>query len=75
MKTFFEKISARVAAIVVLLVGAVMAGLGLTVIALLAMFGLAVAGLAFVVAPFVAHAVKQAEEGETVEGEATFTTA
>lgn len=53
MKNLFNKLTSTVAAAIVVFIGAVMAGLGLTVVAVLAMFALAVLGLAVIAAPFV----------------------
>ena len=61
MKTIFNKVTSTAAGAVALLVGCAMAGLGMTVIALLAMFALAVVGLAFLASPFVAYAAQNAE--------------
>ena len=64
MKSILEKTTATFAGAIVVLVGCVMAGLGFTVIAFLAMFALAAYGLALIAAPFLAMAQKQAEPSE-----------
>ncbi|MBO9420197.1 hypothetical protein J7444_01065 [Labrenzia sp. R4_1] len=64
MKSILEKTTATFAGAIVVLVGCVMAGLGFTVIAFLAMFALAAYGLALIAAPFLAMAQKQAEQSE-----------
>ncbi|XYK82773.1 MAG: hypothetical protein ROO70_11335 [Labrenzia sp.] len=64
MKSILEKTTATFAGAIVVLVGCVMAGLGFTVIAFLAMFALAAYGLALIAAPFLAMAQKQAEQFE-----------
>ncbi len=56
MKTLANKITSGLAGAVVLLVGGAMAGLGLAVIAFLALFALAAIGLALLAKPFVAMA-------------------
>lgn len=53
MKSLSEKILARTAGAVVVLVGCAMAGIGFTVIAFLAVSVLAAYGLALVASPFV----------------------
>lgn len=53
MKSFFKKLTSTAAATIVVFIGCVMAGLGMTVIAVLAMFALAVFGLAIIASPFV----------------------
>ncbi len=52
MKTVLAKITSAAAAAVALFVGCALAGLGLVVMALLAMFALAATGLALLAAPF-----------------------
>ncbi|WP_306142004.1 hypothetical protein [Roseibium sp. MMSF_3412] len=52
MKTFMTKVTSAAAAAVALFVGCALAGLGLVVMALLAMFALAATGLALLAAPF-----------------------
>ncbi|MFN3129546.1 hypothetical protein [Roseibium sp.] len=64
MKSILEKTTATFAGAIVVLVGCVMAGLGFTVIAFLAMFALAAYGLALIAAPFLAMAQKQPEQSE-----------
>ncbi|CTQ71495.1 hypothetical protein [Roseibium alexandrii] len=64
MKSILEKTTATFAGAIVVLVGCVMAGLGFTVIAFLALFALAAYGLALIAAPFLAMAQKQAESTE-----------
>jgi membrane protein implicated in regulation of membrane protease activity len=54
MKDLFTKITSGAAGFAVLFVGLAMAGLGLTVMAMFAMFALAAIGLALVVRPFMA---------------------
>ncbi len=54
MKTFFNKATAGLSGVVAICIGGVLAGIGLSVVALLAMFGLAAAGLILIAAPFVA---------------------
>lgn len=63
MKNLFNKLTSTAAAAIVVFIGAVMAGLGLTVIAVLAMFALAVLGLAVIASPF----VKMPEQPEQPE--------
>lgn len=53
MKNLLNKLTSTAAAAIVVFIGAVMAGLGLTVVAVLAMFALAVLGLAVIASPFV----------------------
>ncbi|MGB7432784.1 MAG: hypothetical protein WA921_10005 [Ahrensia sp.] len=53
MKSFLKKLTSTSAAAIVVFIGCVMAGLGMTVIAVLAMFALAVFGLAIIASPFV----------------------
>lgn len=65
MNSFFAKVTSAAAAGVVLVAGAVMAGLGFTVLAVLAMFALAAYGLAFLAAPFAAMALRAEENRET----------
>lgn len=52
MKTFMTKVTSAAAAAVALFVGCALAGLGLVVMALLAIFALAATGLAMIAAPF-----------------------
>ena len=56
MKEQFNKMMSGVAGFGLFLVGCVMAGLGLSVVFFLAMFALAVVGLAFLASPLVALA-------------------
>ncbi len=56
MKTLLNKTASTLSGAVLFCIGGLMAGIGLTVIVLLAMFGLAAAGLAILAAPFVASA-------------------
>ncbi len=60
MKAFLNQAASTAAGIVLFVVGCVMAGLGLSVMALLALFALAAAGLAILAAPFVSLAAKGA---------------
>ena len=62
MKSLFAKITSTAAGAIVLLVGCAMAGLGLTVIAVLAMFALAVLGLALLARPFMALSEQNADD-------------
>ncbi len=55
MTTFFNKAAASLSSVVLFCIGGLIAGIGLSVVALLAMFGLAAAGLAMLAAPFVAR--------------------
>lgn len=64
MKSLLTKVISTAAAAVVLFVGCMMAGLGLTVIAFLAMFGLAAIGLALLAAPFMAVPKQDSEDAE-----------
>ena len=56
MKTFFLRVRSIAAAVVVLLIGCVLIGIGLTVAGFLALFALAAIGLALIAAPFLARA-------------------
>ena len=56
MKTLMTKAASAVSGVVLFCLGAAIAGLGLGVVALLAVFALAVAGVALLAAPFVALA-------------------
>ncbi len=62
MQDFLNKIIAGAAGAVLFLVGCVMAGIGLSVFMLLAMFGLVAIGLSLLAAPFLALAQKPATE-------------
>ena len=53
MKSTLNKLTSAAAATIVAFVGCVMAGLGLAMIAVLAMFSFAVFGLALIASPFV----------------------
>ncbi len=64
MKDLPKKVASTVSGIVLFCVGCAMAGLGLTVIAFLAMFAIAAAGLAVLAAPFVALAQPEASLDE-----------
>ena len=64
MKAFLNQAAATAAGVVLFCVGCLMAGLGLTVMALLALFALAATGLAILAAPFVSLAAKGAAEDE-----------
>ncbi len=57
MTNLINKAASSVAGVVLFLVGAVMAGMSLAVVFLLAMFALAVAGLALLAAPFLRFAM------------------
>ncbi len=54
MTTLLNKAASTLSGVVLVCIGGLMAGLGLAVVALMAMFGLAAAGLALLAAPFVA---------------------
>ena len=69
MKSLLTKFVASVAGAVLLCLGVVTAGLGVTVIAVLAMFALAVAGLGLLGAPFVA--LLQSDAGDAEAPQAT----
>ena len=56
MTTLLDKAASTLSGVALFCIGALMAGIGLSVVALLAMFGLAAAGLALLAAPFVASA-------------------
>lgn len=62
MKPFLNKVSSTVAGAVVVLVGCAMAGLGLTVMAFLAIFALAAFGLAILAKPFLDMSERNAED-------------
>lgn len=62
MKPFLNKAASAAAGGAVILAGCAMAGLGLTVIALLAMFALAAFGLSYLVAPLLPYAMQKPEE-------------
>ena len=64
MKNLPKRVASTVAGIVLFCVGCAMAGLGLTVIAFLAMFAIAAAGLAVLAAPFVAMAQPDAHQDD-----------
>ena len=53
MKSLLNKVASTVAGVVLFCLGCVMAGLGLSVVALLAMFAMAAAGLAILASPFI----------------------
>lgn len=67
MKSILAKAKSKVASFaaagIVILVGCMIAGLGLTVLAFLALFALAAFGLALIAAPFVA--MRRREAGDT----------
>lgn len=63
MKTLISKARSIAGATVAILVGCVLAGLGLTAMVYLALFALAVLGLSLLVAPFVALAQKNIRDG------------
>lgn len=65
MKNLFNKAATTAASIVVLVAGAVIAVLGLTVFAMLALFGLAIGGLALLTAPFLIWAQNDHHDFET----------
>ena len=75
MKTLTDKITSIAAGAVTLLVGCMLAGLGLTVMAFLAIFALAAIGLAIIAAPFVALSRRAAEEDGIVDVEPRTATA
>lgn len=56
MTNLITKATTALSSVVLFCLGGVVAGLGLGVIALLALFALAIAGIAFLAAPFVALA-------------------
>ena len=64
MKAFFSKITSTAASAVLVLIGLAMAGLGLTVVGVLALFAMAAVGLAILAAPFVKAGVEDAREVE-----------
>jgi predicted Kef-type K+ transport protein len=64
MKNLLTKITSGVAGAIVLLVGCAMAGLGLSVIAFLAMVTLAAIGLALLAKPFVSVVEQRGPEGQ-----------
>lgn len=64
MTNLINKAASSVASVVLFLVGAVMAGMSLAVVFLLAMFALAVAGLALLAAPFLRLAMPAAPEAD-----------
>ncbi len=68
MTTLINKAAATVSGVVLFCIGCVMAGIGLSVVGFLAMFGLAAVGLALLAAPFVrAAAVDPVEPVETAQ--------
>lgn len=67
MQNLINKTTSTVAGVVLFCVGAAMAGLGLAVVAMLAMFALAVTALALLAAPFVSMA--QPATDTTVDAE------
>ncbi|MEL6125723.1 MAG: hypothetical protein AAGJ92_05995 [Pseudomonadota bacterium] len=66
MKTILDKAAATVSGIVLFCVACLMAGLGLSVIAFMALFGLAAGFLALLASPFIAMAIP-AEKADTAE--------
>lgn len=64
MKNLIEKISTTFASALVMLVGLVMAGLGVMTMALLGVFALAALGLAMLAAPFIAKPKRDVEDAE-----------
>jgi len=64
MKNAIEKVKQAVTAGVVMLIGAVMAGMGLAMVAILAMFALAAGGLAILASPFLAMPKKEKKEDD-----------
>lgn len=66
MTSFLNKIASSFAGLVLFLVGCVMAGLGLTMIAVLSVFAMVALGIALIASPFVA----MIEREDTVEGTA-----
>ena len=71
MTTFLKKASATVSGAVLFCIGCAMAGIGLSVIMLLALFGLAAAGLALLAAPFVTQTDADQPDAEPTESTAT----
>jgi len=70
MKSIFNKTASFAAAAVALVIGGAMAGLGLAMLAVLAMFALAVVGLALLAAPFAQMRERRAHDIEgTLAGE------
>ena len=66
MKSLLAKTTSTAAGAIVILVGCAMAGLGLTVIAVVALFALAAFGLALLARPFVAWAKPNGADLENV---------
>jgi hypothetical protein len=64
MKNLIEKVSTTISSTLVLLVGLVMAGLGVMTMALLGVFALAALGLAMLAAPFIARPKRDVEDAE-----------
>jgi len=64
MKPFFNKITAGLSTLVLIAITGAMAGIGLFVLALLAVFGLAATGLAFLAVPFLGRG--QSEDAQAV---------
>lgn len=64
MKNLLNKTAATASMAILFVVGCVMAGLGLTVVLFLALFAIAMAGLAFLAAPFVGIASNAVEADE-----------
>jgi len=71
MKSFLNKAASNVAGVVLFFVGLVLAGLGLTVVALLAFFAMAAAGLAILATPFIPLADLTADDGDRRQDTAT----
>lgn len=64
MNTLLTKAASAISGVALFCVGCLMAGLGLSVVALLALFALAAAGLALLAAPFVALAQPATRDDE-----------
>lgn len=69
MKPVLTKITSTIAGAIVLVIGCAMAGLGLSVLAVLAMFAMAALGLAVLARPFLDTAIAKAaeEQGASVQ--------
>lgn len=71
MKTLFDKAASTLSGVALVCIGGLMAAIGLSVVALLAMFGLAAAGLALLAAPFVAASTRDRQEDDRAQAAAT----
>lgn len=67
MKTFLNKAASTAAGVGLFCIGCALAGLGLSFVALLALFGMASVSLAMLASPFIAMAAKSSAEDDRTE--------